>query len=256
MDFHCHLDLYPNARQVYAEAMGRMEFTWLVTTSPRAFVATSKVLQLGEQLCISPGLHPEIADQKHVELPLLLEQIEHSAVVGEVGLDGSPRYGQHFELQKRIFSAVVERCKARGGRILSIHSRAAAAEVLDTLQAHDGFGIAVLHWFTDSLPLLRRAADLGCWFSIGPAMLNSANGRKLVAQMPRDRVVPESDGPFAKSGGTPVMPWQAMDVAEGLAVAWQTSPDVARAVLQGNGARLIMRLKRDRSKGSAHSMLL
>jgi len=239
MDFHCHLDLYPGARQVYAYALARVEFTWLVTTSPRAFVATSKVLQPQKHMCISPGLHPEVADQKHAELPLLLEQIEHCAIVGEVGLDGSPRYRQHFELQKRIFSTVVQRCQATGGRVLSIHSRAAAKEVLDTLEAYEGFGVAVLHWFTDSPTLLRRAAALGCWFSIGPAMLQSANGRKLVAHMPYDRVVPESDGPFAKVGGVPVMPWEAMGVAIGAAAAWQTSVPDAKATLRENGLRLI-----------------
>ena len=247
MDFHCHLDLYPNARQVYAETLRRVDFTWLVTTSPRAFVATSKVLQPQDRLRISPGLHPEVADQKQAELLLLLEQIEHSSIVGEVGLDGSPRYRQHFELQKHIFSAVVQRCQAKGGRVLSIHSRAAAAEVLDTLEANEGFGIAVLHWFTDSQPLLRRAADLGCWFSVGPAMLRTANGRKLVAQMPRDRVVPESDGPFAKVGGEALLPWQALAVSEPLGVVWEEAQVIVTEQLRENGKHLIARMQMDRA---------
>lgn len=243
MDFHCHLDLYPDARQVYAETLRKVEFTWLVTTSPRAFIATSEVLPEREQLLISPGLHPEVASQKQAELSLLLEQIKHSAIVGEVGLDGSPRYRQHFELQKRIFSTVVERCEALGGRVLSIHSRAAAAEILQTLQAHVGFGVAVLHWFTDSPKLLRSAVDLGCWFSVGPAMLQSANGRKLVAQMPRDRVVPESDGPFAKVGGEVLLPWQALEVSEPLGIVWGTTQADATEQLRENGTNLIARMR-------------
>lgn len=242
MDFHCHLDLYPDARKVYAETLRRVEFTWLVTTSPRAFAATSRVLPAHSRLSLSPGLHPEVADKKQGELPLLLEQIEHSQLVGEVGLDGSARYRQHFELQQKIFAAVVQRCQGLGGRVLSVHSRAAAAKVLDTLQAHDGFGLAVLHWFTDSPSLLRRAAGLGCWFSVGPAMLQSANGRTLVAQMPRDKVVPESDGPFAKYEGVSVMPWDSMRVAEGLSTAWKISQDEAIETLRANGERLIERM--------------
>jgi len=34
---------------------------------------------------------------------------------------------------------------------------------------------------------------MGCWFSVGPAMLTSANGRKLATMLPVNRVVPESD---------------------------------------------------------------
>lgn len=239
MDFHCHLDLYPDARQVYAETLRRVEFTWLVTTSPKAFAATFRILLPREQLVVSPGLHPEVADKKQAELPLLLEQIERSSVVGEVGLDGSSRYRQHFELQRQIFTAVVERCQGLGGRVLSIHSRAAAVEVLDTLQTHNGFGVAVLHWFTDSTALLRRAVDLGCWFSVGPAMLQSANGRRLAANMPRNRVVPESDGPFARVAGEALMPWQAAQVSKQLGEVWGASQADVVELLRENGTRLI-----------------
>lgn len=254
MDFHCHLDLYPDARQVYAETERRVEFTWLVTTSPRAFAATSNVLRPNDRVAISPGLHPEIADAKQAELPSLLKQIEGSPIVGEVGLDGSSRYRRHFELQKHIFTSVVHRCQELGGRVLSIHSRGAAAEVLDTLEAHSGFGVAVLHWFTDSPSLLKRAIVLGCWFSVGPAMLHSANGRKLAGQMPRDRVVPESDGPFAKNGNAPVMPWEAMGVADGLATLWETSPQAAREALNANGVRLLAMMRTQPLGGSAGSV--
>ena len=239
MDFHCHIDLYPNARNVYAEAQRRMEFVWLVTTSPRAFAATSKVLAPTENIVVSPGLHPEVVDQKAPELELLLRQLATTVAVGEVGLDGSARYRQHFALQTRIFSAVVERCQYLGGRVLSIHSRAAAKEVLDVLEQFPNFGTAVMHWFTDSAPQLRRASDIGCWFSVGPAMLSSANGRKLVTMLPRDRVVPESDGPFAKTLGGPIMPWEASSIATHLAELWSMSaPDVSEKLLM-NGRNLL-----------------
>ena len=47
---------------------------------------------------------------------------------------------------------------------------------------------------------LSRAVDMGCWFSVGPAMLHGEKGRQLVLKMPRDRVLTESDGPFAQIG--------------------------------------------------------
>ena len=58
MDFHCHLDLYPNAREVFKEAAQKNEFTWLVTTSPKAFVATARVLTGAANVLVTPGLHP------------------------------------------------------------------------------------------------------------------------------------------------------------------------------------------------------
>ena len=243
MDFHCHLDLYPEAKEVCVKASQRTDFVWLVTTSPRAYSATSKVLAASKKLFISPGLHPEIADKKYTELEMLLSQMENCTGVGEIGLDGSTPYRHYFELQRKIFKTVVENSVRLGGRVLNIHSRAAAREVLDILDANPGFGVAVLHWFTDSPSLLRRAAESGCWFSVGPAMMTSVNGRKLASLMPRDRVVPESDGPFAKVHGAHVMPWEADSVATKLGEAWGISQNDASEALKANGLSLISLLK-------------
>lgn len=249
MDFHCHLDLYPDARSLYAEAVRRKFFIWLVTTSPKAYDATSRVLPQTETIRISPGIHPEIVEQKAAELPLLLEQIDRCELVGEVGLDGSPRYEAQFELQQNVFSATVKRCAAVGGRVLSIHSRSAAREVLNVLEGTPNFGTAILHWFTDSPAQLTRASELGCWFSVGPAMFSSANGRKLAEKMPRERVVAESDGPFAKVGGKPVLPWGALDAAFGLAAAWRVSVEDVRHQLVSNSQRLLSAIPGPRPDG-------
>lgn len=239
MDFHCHLDLYPNARDVFKEAAQRNEFTWLVTTSPKAFAATSRVLAGAASVMITPGLHPEIAQDRAPELELLLQQIAGTAAVGEVGLDGSSRFRSSYALQRHIFEVVVERCAELGGRTLSIHSRQAVGDVLSTLSRFPGFGTAVLHWFTGTPSQLRAAEEMGCWFSIGPAAFASSSGRTLAAKLPRSRVVPESDGPFAKVGGKPVLPWSMQDTARDLALAWGVASDEALEVLLQNSRVLL-----------------
>lgn len=239
MDFHCHLDLYPNAREVCAQAVERNTFTWLVTTSPRAFTATSKVLGGHANVLITPGLHPEIVHDRFAELANLLEQIKHVSAVGEVGLDGSRRFRHSYEIQREVFTAVIAQCANVGGRVLSIHSRQAVRDVLAVLDDHPGFGTAVLHWFTGSLAELKVASDKGCWFSIGPAAFSSASGKALAKKLPRDRVVPESDGPFAQVNGAAVMPWSSDDTAELLAHAWDLSVDEVKLNLEFNSRRLI-----------------
>lgn len=115
IDFHCHVDLYPKARAVHAEALRRNVFTWLVTTSPKAFQATSSVLGLHESMLISPGLHPEIAGDRFQELDILIELIDSANAVGEVGLDGSKRYAASYLKQKQVFATAVKRCHDVGG---------------------------------------------------------------------------------------------------------------------------------------------
>jgi TatD DNase family protein len=243
MDFHCHLDLYPNAREVYMEACRRNRFTWLVTTSPKAFVATSRALKPSSTVLITPGLHPEIAHERAQELELLLEQIATVPAVGEVGLDGSSRFRATYDVQRKIFSAVIVRCESLGGRVLSIHSRQAVKDVLAELSLHPQFGTAVLHWFSGTVSELKAAEAQGCWFSVGPAMFNSNSGRALAAKLPRYRVVPESDGPFAKLEGQSIMPWSMGSTAALLAEAWRLPIDSAMNLLEENSIQLLKKIQ-------------
>lgn len=239
MDFHCHLDLYPNAREVYKEACRRNRFTWLVTTSPKAFAATSRELEPSSNVLITPGLHPEIAHERAQELDLLLEQIKTVHAVGEVGLDGSARFKASYDIQRKIFSAVVATCESLGGRVLSIHSRQAVKDVLAELSLHPQFGTAVLHWFSGTASELKAAEAQGCWFSVGPGMFNSSSGRALTAKLPRDRVIPESDGPFAQLDRKPVMPWSMPITAKLLANVWEMSLADTLQSLEKNSRRML-----------------
>ena len=45
MDLHCHLDLYPNALELAHKVNKQCEFTLLVTTSPKAWLETSKKMK-------------------------------------------------------------------------------------------------------------------------------------------------------------------------------------------------------------------
>ena len=122
---------------------------------------------------------------------------------------------------------------------MSIHSRRASRSVLDELGSHPGAGIPVLHWFSGSQRDLNRAIAFGCWFSVGPAMLQSAKGRTLASQMPRDRVLTESDGPFAQLSDRTLLPWDSALAARELAVLWNLTDREATAQLNANLKRLI-----------------
>ncbi|MGJ8632334.1 MAG: Qat anti-phage system TatD family nuclease QatD [Luteolibacter sp.] len=217
IDFHSHLDLYTDAISVARETSQRNRFTLAVTTSPKAWVATSRILGAYPNIKIGLGLHPEIVEEKAAERDLLIDYIRNAEFVGETGLDGSKRFRSSFELQRSIFTSLLRECTAQGGRIISIHSRSAATQVIDLLNTYPDVGIPVLHWFSGSESELKRAIDRGCWFSVGPAMSCSASGRKILRLLPLDRILPESDGPFAVVGKRPIMPWAAISVSAEIA---------------------------------------
>jgi TatD DNase family protein len=78
-------------------------------------------------------------------------------------------------------------------------------------------GQVVLHWFTGSKSEARRAVDLGCYFSINCAMLRNDKGRDLVAALPSDRLLTETDAPFTQVGSRPTAPIDVKETVEALA---------------------------------------
>lgn len=239
IDFHCHLDLYPNALTLLDEVARRNEFTLAVTTSPRAFLATSRVFAGKPTIHVSLGLHPEVAEAKKEEVELLIQLVASAQYIGEIGLDGSPRFKHSLSLQEDIFKRVVAECQRQGGRVMSIHSRGAESRLIDILEAHPNAGTPVLHWFSGTRRELQRAAELGCWFSVGPAMLASQKGRTHLSEMPLDRVLPETDGPLAQRRGAPLMPWDASDVLGHLEHLMGTSKSEVAEMLRANLKRLL-----------------
>ena len=122
---------------------------------------------------------------------------------------------------------------------MSVHSRRSSGTVLDSLERTPAAGSAILHWFSGSFRDLERADNLGCWFSVGPAMLASEKGRALAARMPCDRVLTESDGPFAKLDGSPVNPWQVENAVQALGEIWSMSPEKVDQTINDNLRRLL-----------------
>ena len=182
-----------------------------VTTTPKAWRGTKKIVGDRERVRVALGLHPEVVTDRHSEVALLCQLIPEARYIGEIGLDGSQAFRESMAIQREVFTRILAACTANGGRVMSIHSRGAASLVLDYLEHNRAAGLPILHWFTGSNRELDRAIEMGCWFSIGPAMLRSARGRDLASRMPLDRILTETDAPFGRDGENPLMPWQAYD---------------------------------------------
>lgn len=152
-----------------------------------------------------------------------------------VGVSGGWGVGKSSMLKK-----VLNTCESVGGRIMSLHSREATSLILDLLEAHRWAGAPVMHWFSGTKAELRRAINLGCWFSVGPAMLRTSKGRSLVSSMPADRILTETDGPFARCGKTPLMPWVANKVLLALARLWNVTESEVQRQLLNNLRSLVL----------------
>lgn len=238
IDFHAHLDLYSDPSSVIQRCAELGMYVLSVTTTPSAWHRTSELASHSPRIRTALGLHPQLARQRKHELTLFRERIDKTQYIGEVGLDGGPDCRPFWNEQLEVFHEVLECSSRGGGKVLTIHSRRAASEVLKCLRDYPGAGIPILHWFTGSDRELQEAIGLGCWFSVGPAMLASAKSREQIARMPPDRVLTESDGPFTQREGRSLCPWDVSLALNDLAGIWSTSADEVTSVLYQNLMRL------------------
>jgi len=233
-DMHCHVDLYPDPVQIARVAAQDNVWVLAVTTTPKAWTGTKQRLSNFRNVEVALGLHPELAHVRGAEISFWESLLPKAPYVGEIGLDGSSQYRDHRQIQLKIFQRILTGCKEAGGKVLTIHSRGAATEVLETLEKSPGCGLAILHWFTGTKSELDAAKRLGCWYSVGPAQLRSTSGAQRVAAMPRSRVVLETDGPFAKYQNRALRPSDVIDAIEVIAGLWGISSDEARSQVECN----------------------
>lgn len=222
IDLHCHIDLYANPYEVVRRCREDNIYVLSVTTTPKAWEGTSALARDCPRIRTALGLHPELAHERFREIELFDSLLPKTRYVGEVGLDGSPALHLHWKTQVEVFDHILRSVAAAGGRVMSIHSRRAVVPVLNALSRNADAGVPVLHWFTGTKAQLERAVAIGCWFSVGPAMLRSQRGRALVAAMPVDRVLTETDGPFATKNELPLQPADVREVVGELAAIWNT----------------------------------
>jgi TatD DNase family protein len=239
IDLHCHLDLYPDPHAVTAKCTRDGHYVLSVTTTPKAWRGTLKLAGAATRIRTSLGLHPQVAHQRHGELALFQGLLPEARYVGEIGLDGSPEFRVHHDVQRRCFDYILASCSEAGGRVMTIHSRGAADAVLDALERHPKAGTAILHWFSGTPKQLNRAVGMGCWFSVGPAMVQGRKGRELLRAMPPDRVLTETDGPFAHGKSGPLLPGEVASAVDACSNSWSMPCSETEAKLTRNFRALV-----------------
>ncbi|HEY9685150.1 MAG TPA: Qat anti-phage system TatD family nuclease QatD [Oculatellaceae cyanobacterium] len=239
IDFHAHLDLYPNPHNVVKECIARRMYVLSVTTTPSAWTGTSALIPPGTRIRTALGLHPQLAHERSAELELFDAYLDQVRYVGEIGLDGAPEFKPHRDRQTAVFQHILNACSKAGGKIMSVHSRRAAAEVIDLLRKFPGAGTPVLHWYSGNKRDLDAAISSGCWFSIGPAMLRGVTAKSIISKIPRNRILTETDGPFVQINGHAAMPWEAQSAVIGLQEIWGVTLEEAEGVLHENLKSLV-----------------
>lgn len=241
VDFHCHLDLYPDHAAAVRDAEATGVFTLAVTTTPLAWPRNHELAQRTKHVRAALGLHPQLVAERESEIELWDQYLAETRYVGEVGLDSGPRFFKSLDAQKRVFQHVLQRCAQAGGKIITVHSIRSAKSVLDLVETHlpPERGKIVLHWFTGTKSEAKRALELGCYFSINAAMLNNERHTLMVQELPLDRLLTETDGPFTRVGERSSNPSDVSLVVEALGRLYQLPAKQVAKLVRDNLRNLV-----------------
>ncbi|MGH6828020.1 MAG: TatD family hydrolase [Rhizomicrobium sp.] len=205
VDSHCHLD-FPEYAGRLDEVVARAKSAGVrvcmsIATTRQGFAGVRKVAESFPDVWCSVGVHPHEAERESlVEPEALLAETAHSKVagIGETGLD---YYYQHSPAAPQIANFRAHIAAARhSGLPLIVHTRDAEDDTIRILQEEMGQGAfkGLIHCFTGSRRLAEAALALGFYISVsGIATFKNALAlREVIAGVPLDRLLVETDAPF------------------------------------------------------------
>ncbi|RUV66619.1 MAG: TatD family deoxyribonuclease [Mesorhizobium sp.] len=205
VDSHCHLDFPDFAEEraaivarALAAGIGRMV---TISTRVKMFQQVLDIAESFDEVYCSVGTHPHnAAEELDVTVEELVRLSAHRKVVaiGEAGLDyfydHAPRDAQAQGFRTHIAAA------RRTGLPLVIHSRDADRDMADILEDETGKGAFpfILHCFSSGRRLAEVGVALGGYVSFSGILTfkNSVELRAIAADVPRDRLLVETDAPY------------------------------------------------------------
>jgi TatD DNase family protein len=207
IDCHCHLeqpDYSSDRDQVIEKCKQQLKAVITCCAHPKDFDLT---LQMVEQykgfVFATASIHPEyvkeIAENEKKEFFDLIRKNKDKIVgIGETGLDFIIEEPEWREKQKELFIDFISLAEELN-KPLIIHARKAFAEAIEILENYRVKNV-LIHFFS-AKELLQKVKNNGWYISVNTALLKSKNIKKIVRDMPLQKILLETDAPWLATEG-------------------------------------------------------
>lgn len=241
IDAHSHLDLYEDELEsVLEEIQEDGIFTVSNSTDPQSYRRNSDIAETCELVMATFGIHPWRAPQFVERLEEFRPQIDHSLMLGEIGLD---HYWASDPALHPAQNAVLEYFLAAASqqdKSVNLHTKGAEREVLELL---DRYGVhrAIVHWYSGPMDVLREMIDRGLYFTIGVEITSSPGIQAIAQEIPLPQLLTETDNPGGQQwlAGSLGRPPLVRDVVARLAELRGMTGDEMRRAIHANFAALV-----------------
>ena len=174
LDAHCHVHHYEKPQEILAEIDRLGMEVFLVTVRPDEFAACLELAGERSKVHVGTGFFPLM--RRECDMGLFRENLSRTRFVGEVGLDYSVEDDYERHMQRLVLQTILEESAAYGNKVLSLHSRRSAEDVLGMV-GEDFPGQVIMHWYSGPLELIETAPQ-NVRFSVNTAMLRSVVAKR------------------------------------------------------------------------------
>jgi len=256
VDSHCHLDFPDYAGKVDA-VLDRARAAGVgvcvsIGTELKRFPGVKAVAEQFPDVWCSVGVHPHESEKELLDdAAVLVAEAAHPKVVaiGETGLD---YYYEHSprDPQRRNFRSHIAAARATGLPVV-VHTRDADDDTIAILRAEmdKGAFTGLIHCFTGTQRLADAALEMGLYISVSgiATFKNSGALRDVIAGVPLDRLLVETDAPYlapVPHRGKTNEPAFVVHTANMLAALKGVSPEDLAAATTDNFFRLFSKVTR------------
>lgn len=234
IDIHCHFDMSKNPENYILDNEKSRIVTIGMTNLPSHFQMGINHVRKYKYIRLALGLHPLMAQEHAKEYSKFRQYVDDTSYIGEIGLDFSREGFSTKEAQIKSFEFVLDCIKGKS-KILSLHSRLAEKETLEMLIAK-GIENAIFHWYSGNISVLKKIVNSGFPFSINSAMIRSDNGKKIIAELPKELVLTETDYPFIENSNIRF-------IYGYLSELWNTSENEVEKIVGENFNRILSKIR-------------
>ncbi|MDP2908599.1 MAG: TatD family hydrolase [Nanoarchaeota archaeon] len=202
VDVHAHMEhkaFEPDLTEVLERA--KQAGLTAVISSGTNYELNVKTLDLAKKFpIIKPalGLYPADAlrlseEEFEKSLDFIKAHRKEIIAIGEIGLDFQEAKGKEEE-QEKNFSRLLQLSEELKLPVI-VHSRKAEEKVIEVLEGFKAKKV-VMHCFSGSMSLVKRAEDNGWMFSVPCNVVFSEHFQNLVRQVSVSQLLTETDAPF------------------------------------------------------------
>lgn len=200
IDMHIHLETYA------PDTLDKETLYIHNTMGLNSYNESLKKFNPLTNIITSFGIHPMNVTSTSVSRNQIIELLNDSPFIGEIGLD------YHWVEDKRTYPKQLEIFRMMLGicrdldKIPMIHTKGAEKEVLELLKEFD-IKTSLIHWYSGPITLIEEYLKLGAYFTIGPDIYNDTS---IFRSIPLNRLFLETDNPT----GTPWIVGEERDIRD------------------------------------------